>query len=211
MPDRVQREDTTRLLPFRWPVPHRENRTPRVIEIDTDGASEMVAALSSEIARALSSQVHESPRTASDLAEVVGTSVQNVQYHLQKFEEAELVEVVDTWYSSRGGGMRVYGPSDRSFVFYTGSYPGNPTSGEALGRLLGGVGILGIASVLVDRLGRMLVKPAPPTVDAPGTAPANQVEPLLFEFAGATFSPEAVFFGRGLFVHLLLSTVWWSK
>lgn len=208
MPDRVRRDDSTHLFPLRRPVSLREDRTPRVVEISTASATEMFDALSSETARALLNQVHESPRTASDLAEAVGTSVQNVQYHIEKFEEANLVEVVDTWYSSRGAEMDVYGPTDRSLVLYTGAHPGDQTLDEVLSRLLGGVGLLGVASVLVDRLARMLAPSAPATGDSPGSELPEQVEPLLFEFAGVTVSPGVLFFAGGLFV-LLLATVWW--
>lgn len=210
MPDGIRGEDSTSLLPIRQPVSLRDDRRPRIVEISADGATEVFDALSSETARALLSAVHESPRTASNLAETVGTSVQNVQYHLRKFEEAELVEVVDTWYSTRGVEMNVYGPADRSLVLYTGTGLASPPLGEALSRLVGGVGILGIVSLLVDRLVRILVPPPPATADGPGGTPPNQVDPVLFEFAGVTFSPGLVFFTGGLFV-LLAATVWWYE
>jgi DNA-binding transcriptional ArsR family regulator len=141
----------SRLLPLRTPV-EREEGQHRVLSIDEDAADEVFAALSSETARTILSALYEEPRTASDLADVGDTSLQNVRYHLEKLRDAGLVEVVDTWYSSRGTEMKVYAPADASVVMFAGDEDTGLSLREALGRLVGGVGILGLASLAVERV-----------------------------------------------------------
>jgi len=148
----------SRLLPFRTPV-DREESEPRVVGIDNDAADEVFAALSSETARGILNTLYEEPRTASDLAEAVDTTLQNVRYHLENLQEAGLIEVADTWYSSRGTEMKVYAPADSSVVLFAGDESTGPTIREALGRLVQGIGVLALASVLVQRL------VSPPPVD----------------------------------------------
>ncbi|MFB6218883.1 MAG: ArsR/SmtB family transcription factor, partial [Halobacteriaceae archaeon] len=109
----------SRLLPFRTPV-ERESDEPRVLGIDDDAADEVFDALASRTAREILGALYEEPRTASDLAEGVDTSLQNVRYHLDSLTDAGLVEVADTWYSSRGTEMKVYAPADSSVVVFAG-------------------------------------------------------------------------------------------
>lgn len=209
MADNVQQEETSGVLPRRWPVSPTDDRTPRLVELSEDDATAVFDALSSETARALLSELHEDPQTASDLAETVGTSVQNVHYHLEKFEDADLVEVRDTWYSSRGAEMDVYAPTNHSLVLYTGNHPENPSLGDALTRLLGGIGILGVASILVDQLARRLADPTGATDGDLIRGPvSSHPDPTAFEISGVTVSPGLVFFVGGLFV-LLIGMGWW--
>lgn len=46
--------------------------------------------------------------TVTETAETVGTSVQNAMYHINNLQEAELLAMVDTWYSEKGKEMPVY-------------------------------------------------------------------------------------------------------
>jgi DNA-binding transcriptional ArsR family regulator len=95
-------------------------REPRLVDLDEETADEVFEALSSRTTREIFLELHRQPQTASDLAEVTDTSVQNVQYHLEKLTDADLVEVVDTWYSERGSEMKVYAPEDESLVLFAG-------------------------------------------------------------------------------------------
>lgn len=97
-----------------------DDREPKLVGLDEDTADEVFDALSSGTTRRIFGRLHEDPRTASELASDTDTSVQNVQYHLQKLQEAELVEIVDTWYSERGTEMKVYAPTDESLVLFAG-------------------------------------------------------------------------------------------
>ncbi len=143
------------IFPLRETVSLGEDRDPRLIELDEDVADEVFDALSSRTTRTIFAELHASPQTASDLAEVTDTSVQNAQYHLQKLVAADLVEVVDTWYSERGTEMKVYAPTDEALVLFA----GEDTAGALRSLLKRIVGVLAVllpgsaaVAVLADRL-----------------------------------------------------------
>lgn len=169
MSDEVQSDERTRVFPMRWTVRTKNDRPARILELTDEGATEVFESLSSETARALLVHLHDDPQTASDLADRLDTSLQNVQYHLQKFQNAELVDVVDTWYSARGTEMKVYSPTHHSLVLYTGTTPGETGLGDMLTRLVGAIAILAIGSVVFDRIVRLLGGPPVDRGDGPGT------------------------------------------
>ncbi|SDL98366.1 Helix-turn-helix domain-containing protein [Halogranum gelatinilyticum] len=140
------------ILPSTSDLDGPESDDPRVIGVDSDAADDLLAALSSRTARRLLSELHEEPGSASDLADRVDTSLQNAQYHLEKLESADLIEVGDTVYSEKGREMKVYVPVDRALVVVAGREEDTTGLQTTLGRLLGGVGVLGAASLVVDRL-----------------------------------------------------------
>jgi len=108
------------IFPIRDTVTPDGDREPRLVDLDEENADEVFQALASETTREIFLELHQSPQTTSDLAEATGTSVQNVQYHLSKLRDSDLVEVVDTWYSERGTEMKVYAPEDESLVLFAG-------------------------------------------------------------------------------------------
>lgn len=111
----------TRLLPHR-PALETEPADPLLVHIDeSDG---VVGALQSDVARRLLDALYEEPGVASGLADRVGTSLQNVQYHLGRLEEANLVRVAGTWYSEKGAEMDVYAPAGRPLLLVAGSEEG---------------------------------------------------------------------------------------
>ncbi|KAB1197478.1 MULTISPECIES: helix-turn-helix domain-containing protein [Haloferax] len=132
----------------------REGRDPRVIGLDSDEADELLAAISSSTARSVLASLHEAPATSSELAADVDTSLQNVQYHLGNLSDAGLIEVVDTRYSEKGREMKVYTPSDRALVVVAGREDETRGLKGALSRLIGGIGVLGVGGVVVNRLAR---------------------------------------------------------
>ena len=209
MSENTPREKTKSAFPLRWPVTVRTDRDARLVEISDEGATAVFDTLTSETARQLLSRLHDEPQTASDLAESVDTSVQNVKYHLQKFEDVGLVKVVDHWYSSRGTEMKVYGPSDNALVLYTGMDLDSTSLRDDLSRVLGAVALLGIASLLVDYLVQMLAATsgAPPTSDTPGgsSPPTN---PIGFKIMDIMISPGMAFFVGGAFA-LGVGLLWW--
>lgn len=108
------------IFPIRDTVSRDPEREPRLVDLDEETADEVFDALSSRTTREIFLALHSAPQTTSDLANATDTSVQNVQYHLRKLTDAELVEVVDTWYSERGTEMKVYAPKDDSLVLFAG-------------------------------------------------------------------------------------------
>lgn len=209
MSENTQQEETKSAFPLRWPVTVRTDQDTRLVEISDDGATAVFDTLTSETARQLLSHLHDEPQTASDLAGSVETSVQNVKYHLKKFEDEGLVEVVDYWYSSRGTEMKVYGPTDNALVLYTGMDLDKPSLRDGLSQVIGAVAILGIAGIVVDYLVRALAETsgAPPTGDTPGgTAPPSN--PVGVEIMDMIISPGMVFFVGGAFA-LVVGLMWW--
>ena len=110
----------SRLLPLRSSVDLSDDREPRLVELDDETAEDVFDALSSQTARTVLAALYEDPHTASDLADLADTSVQDAQYHLKRFTAADLVEVVDMWYSDHGAEMKVYAPVDKSLVIFAG-------------------------------------------------------------------------------------------
>jgi DNA-binding transcriptional ArsR family regulator len=144
------------LFPLRGQVELDDGREPRLVDLNEEVADEVFEALAAGTTRKIFAELHETPATASDLADVTDTSVQNVQYHLRKLRDADLVEVVDTWYSERGTEMKVYAPTDESLVLFAG---GNKRRSlrSLLERVVGIVAVLLPLAAMVawfaDRLG----------------------------------------------------------
>jgi len=123
-----------------------------VVSIREDAADEVFEALSSGTAREILAALYEDPDTASSVADRVDTSLQNASYHIEKLVEADLVEVADTWYSEQGREMKVYAPASDSLVLFASDEASSPSLKSRLSRLLGVVGVLGAASLVVQRL-----------------------------------------------------------
>lgn len=96
-------------LPHRPPVSYTpEGRS--TIELGEPSFRETFKALASETARAIFEQLTVEPTTASELATQVETSIQNIEYHLSRLQDADLVVEAGVWYSTRGKEMSVYAP-----------------------------------------------------------------------------------------------------
>lgn len=98
---------TSPVLPLKPPIDHTPDARTH-IALDDDPAP-VIDALGSETARSVVKALGESPATASDVADTVGTSIQNAHYHLERLIDANLVTRVGTWHSSKGNEMTVYG------------------------------------------------------------------------------------------------------
>ncbi|WP_435362084.1 ArsR/SmtB family transcription factor [Haloarchaeobius sp. DFWS5] len=135
--DRIQSRTTT-----------TDERT-RVIEMADADADTVLDALSSDTGRTIFRTLFEEPGTASELAARLDTSVQNTHYHLTNLREAGLVEQIDTVYSEKGNEMTVYGPATDPLVF-VGNEDRMPVVEQSLAQLVVGLGLLGVASLLVQ-------------------------------------------------------------
>lgn len=125
---------------------------PRVVGVDDEDADRLLSALSSGTARSVYASLHDEPMTPSEVAETVDTSLQNAQYHIGKLADADLIDVHDTRYSAKGREMKVYAPSDAPVVLFAGPSEDSSSMKSVLTNLLGGVGVLGLASLLVQQL-----------------------------------------------------------
>jgi DNA-binding transcriptional ArsR family regulator len=144
---------------------------PRVVGLDSEEADDLMAALSSTTARELLAELHEEPAPPGELADRVGTSLQNAQYHLENLGEAGAVEVVGTAYSEKGREMRVYGPADSPLVIFAGEKERASGLRAALSRLFGGFAALALGSLAVQgAFGRSLLADGDEAVPAGETA-----------------------------------------
>jgi DNA-binding transcriptional ArsR family regulator len=204
------------LLPSRSDAPAAEEADPRVIGLDSEDADDLLSALSSDTAREVLATLHEEPDTPANVAERVDTSLQNAQYHLGNLEDAGLIEVVDTVYSEKGREMNRYAPADRPLVVFAGREEESRGLESALKNLLGAVGILGLASLLVQwyvegppfgaqtggadagggdgGMGTMSTEAAPTAADAAGGLP-----------------PGLLFFLGGLLVLTVVGVAWYVR
>lgn len=87
-----------------------------VWDLASDEAGDAFEALSSETARRTLSELYDEPQTASELADSLDTSLQNVDYHVQNLRDAGLIEVATTRYSVTGNEMKVYAPSTNAVL-----------------------------------------------------------------------------------------------
>lgn len=169
------------IFPIRETVSLDTEREPRLVDLDEETADEVFEALASRTTRKIFLGLHETPQTASDLAKETDTTVQNAQYHLGKLVDAELIEVVDTWYSERGSEMKVYAPKDESLVLFAGRDKQHSLR-RLLNRVVGVFGMLVPSSALVglaahwrNTTGAVADDDASPDDDA-GVVPTDDAE-----------------------------------
>ncbi|WP_137289211.1 ArsR/SmtB family transcription factor [Natronorubrum halophilum] len=137
-----------RLFPFRSEPAQNEGH-PRVVDLEGEDADAVFGALSSTTARQIYARLEDEPGTPSDVADAIDSSIQNVRYHLENLEDAGLIEVVDTWYSSRGNEMSVYATTDGPLIVTSDESTASRLR-EALSRFVGGIGALAGGSLLVQ-------------------------------------------------------------
>ncbi|CQH62084.1 ArsR family transcription regulator [Halobacterium hubeiense] len=206
------------LLPSRSEADDPEGE-PRVVGVDSEDADRLLSALSSGTARDLYGALHDAPATPSELAEECETSLQNAQYHLGKLEDADLVEECDTRYSAKGREMSVYAPADAPVVLFAGDEEESKSVRSALANLLGAVGVLGVASLLVQQFVGSGLQ-APGTAGSGGAETAGEMSALVAETdqpaaaaagAAASLPPGAVFFLGGLLVLALVGVAYYAR
>lgn len=192
----------SRLLPGR-PDVSPDDREPTMLALDDDRADEVFDALGSETARTILQSLHADPMPASELTEEVGTTLQNVQYHLTKLQAADLVTVVDTWYGENGAEMDIYAPTDEALVLFAGEDPESSLR-RLLERLVGVVVALAAGAlalvVLFDRLGLDQSRLAPPN-----GANASEYQVAVDPVASDPVVLAAVFFAGGV---VALAALW---
>jgi DNA-binding transcriptional ArsR family regulator len=141
----------SRLLPFKSEATRKPDGA-RVLSLEDDATEDALSALSSETAREILSLVYEEPRTPPELRDEVGSSLQNVHYHLENLEDAGLIQPAGSGYSEKGTEMTVYAPRNEAVVLFAGEEQDRSRLKTALSRLVGGIGVLALASYGIDRL-----------------------------------------------------------
>ncbi|POG54964.1 ArsR/SmtB family transcription factor [Haloferax marisrubri] len=202
------------LLPSTPDTSAADESSPRVIGLDDDEASDLLSALSSETARRVLAALHEQPTNAADLAERVDTSLQNVQYHLRKLDDAGLVEVVDTVYSEKGREMKVYAPADRPLVVVAAGEETRTGLASMLSSLLGGVAVLALLSAFVQWVATRGLGVLGGSGGAAESADAGAVTTMAAEAAPAaaqSIPPGLAFFAGGLVILLVIAAVQFAR
>jgi len=155
------------LLPLKSPVETATDGA-TVVSISEDAADEVFKTLSSSTARHILSLLYEEPRPAAELAAETDTTVQNVRYHLENLQEAELITAADTWYSEKGTEMTVYAPRESALVVTAGTESTTERLKTSIKNLLGALGIFGLASLLVQYVATTYRQPEPSGESASG-------------------------------------------
>ncbi|UPV75826.1 helix-turn-helix domain-containing protein [Halorussus limi] len=169
----------------------------RVLDVDGAETDDVLDALGPDTRREVYRALFESPGTTSEIAERVDTSVQNLHYHLSTLEEAGLIAPVDTRYSEKGNEMTVYAPATDPLVL-VGDRDIRPQVERSLTDVVGGLGILAVASLLVQWGTERLASPAIGRGNVVGPASPSggpsTIREALAWFAFDLAEPGVVFF-----------------
>ena len=172
-------------------------------------ADEVLDALAPETRRRTFRALFDEPATTSELADRLDTSLQNVHHHLSTLREAELVEPIDTVYSEKGNEMTVYAPASDPLVFVGDGDRLGPVE-RSLSGVVGGLGLLAAASLLVQWAAERLARARLPADDI-GPASSVPADPASSEsLAWLVFSvlePGLLFFLGCLVVAGLVALV----
>lgn len=184
-----------RLLPSR--VDPRPRDHPKVYGLEEEQTQDALSALSAETARKILTELYDQPAAPAELREEVGTSLQNVHYHLDNLEDAGLIRQVGTRYSEKGNEMSVFAPASDAVVFMAGDNDSRSRLQRALARVVGGVGVLAAASLAFGAAVQRWLAPEPSGGSSevgimtepggPGTEVVNAIDPALAFFLGGAF------------------------
>lgn len=115
-------------------------------DLTSEEAGTAIETLAADTAREILSQLYHQPQTASELAAATDNSLQNVNYHLKNLVGADLIEVADTRYSSKGTEMKIYAPTTNAVLLLSQESMATRIK-KLLAHLVGGVGALAIAAI----------------------------------------------------------------
>ncbi|MFO7834626.1 MAG: hypothetical protein R6V31_11405, partial [Halohasta sp.] len=145
-------------------------------------------------------------------------TVQNVRYHLENLQDAELIDAADTWYSEKGTEMTVYAPTDAALVVTAGTESTTDRLRSAITRLLGALGIFGLASALVQYVVTTYLQPeqAGDAASGPGAMSMERADTATAAdgvgggLAAFLTEPGVVFF-FGCLVALAVTVLLWRR
>lgn len=190
------------IFPIRPPTSNPHGNT-CLVSINDEAADEVFSALNSSTAREILAALYENPQTASEISEVIDSSIQNSKYHLNKLLDADLIEVVDTGYSESGREMKIYSPCNNSLVLVASDKPTRRSIGELIRSILGAVGILALGSLVINQAVQRIFLSYPKNqvleIGNPTVEPISQWT--------QTALPGISFFAGGLFAFFMI-IVW---
>lgn len=181
------------LLPSTDDVTAEQEGEIQVLGVGEAETVDVFEALSSDTARRILTTIYDEPSHPSELADRLDLSIQNVSYHFDNLENADVVQITETRYSEKGAEMAVYAPADDPVVVFVGTEDRKTGFRDLLKRLLGATGLLVLVSGILfayQAFGR------------PGGAGREPPIRALLSFPGVEFLLG------GLFV-LSLVVLWW--
>ena len=186
------------LIPSRSSIERDPPEPAQIIDLNGDVADEVFDALSSKTSRQLLAAVYEDPKPASELADAADTSLQNAHYHIENLRDADLIKVIDTVYSAQGNELKIYGPTNRSVVVFTGDNGTESSLRRFLRQVAPVLAVLGAMSAIVETLVSKLVS------DSSSSGATLSMETGREPIAGVFLTPGLLFFAGGLVVLLLV-------
>ena len=182
------------LLPSDSEVRAEQSGELQTLWLDSEEAGDLLSSIACDTARNVLTALHEEPATASEVADRDDTSLQNARHHLENLQDAGLVRVADTRYSSKGREMNVYAPSEDPMVVFVGRQDDGDGLLDSLRQFAPVVAVLALASLLVQAF-------AIPSATSTATGEIPRIGQGLGAAAGATgLPPGAVFLAGGLLV-----------
>ncbi|MEF8840909.1 MAG: helix-turn-helix domain-containing protein [Haloarculaceae archaeon] len=193
----------------------------RVLDIEGEAADRAFEVLSSGTARRILTAIYEQPRTPPEVRDEVGTSLQNVHYHLDRLEEADLIEPAGVGYSEKGSEMTIYAPLSEAVVLFAGRESDRSRLGRLLGRVLGLYVLLAVVVALVGSVRELLFGGRSADGDVAVSLTAETAEPARVAGDAAASGggaggvatlladPLFVFFLGGLLTIVGLAAYWW--
>ncbi|ADD05282.1 ArsR family transcription regulator [Natrialba magadii ATCC 43099] len=127
---------------------------PAVVGLEGEDADQLFDALGSETSRAVLAACYAEGRTRSELAAELETSLQNVGYHVDKLESADLLEPVETRYGENGREVTVYEPSKQAVVIAAGEPGFVERLAAAVDRLFAPIALVSLVALVVGVLVR---------------------------------------------------------
>jgi DNA-binding transcriptional ArsR family regulator len=181
-------------------VSQNTDQNPDVVALDDEAAEEVFSSLSSATARSILTVLYDQPMAASEVAEEVGTSLQNVNYHLNNLRNGGLIEAIDTSYSDQGKEMKVYAPTNKALVIFAGNNIHHSSLLDTIKGLVGLIGIFAIMSIIIDRAARHWVASRGVKISTTKSTGGQQMFLL----------PPGLLVFLGSILALLVVAGWWS-
>ncbi|OIB55319.1 ArsR/SmtB family transcription factor [Natrialba sp. SSL1] len=161
---------------------------PAVAGLEGEDADQLFDALGSETSRAVLAACYKEGCTRSELAAELETSIQNVGYHVDKLESADLLEPVETRYGENGREVTVYEPSKQAVVIAAGEPGFVERLAAAVDRLFAPIALVSLVALVVGVLVREPARIGMLADDAgPATTAATTTTPPGFAAAVLTF------------------------
>jgi len=176
--------------------------------LDLTDADEAFEVLGSRTARTILEALYEEPRTPPEVRDAVGTSLQNVHYHLERLDAADLIEPAGTGYSEKGNEMTVYAPAREAVVLFAGRQADRSRLRDLLARVVGALALLAVGAVAFARLVEWLRpdRPSGGVMMQSESAGGGSALPALADLLS---DPAVAFFVGGLLV-VVVTSVWWG-